>query len=198
MGKSDGNDDLSGEREINLSKYLDSRAQELEYFQRMLRKKETDVTKTPMQRVPKHMRRRAMAHNRYRIPSRIRAISVKKAGVSEIRKLKCRKHLRNTKLLMLHYFKRSSKMNEKSTGKWLETHLWHSKRMKMEEYYGYKIPMKSFTKSLKPAYKLSKFKIVLHDRSYFRSILVPYGDVNEAMGKLKKYLGTVKMGERGI
>ena len=41
--------------------------------------------------------------------------------------IKCRKSIRKPKLLMQSYLKRSNK------NRWLETHLWHSKRMKMIE-----------------------------------------------------------------
>ncbi len=39
----------------------------------------------------------------------------------------CRRHIRRSKLLLSVYARRSQK------AKWLETHLWHAKRMKMVE-----------------------------------------------------------------
>lgn len=155
---------------MNLSKYLDSRAAELGHFQHLLARKKGSITKTPMQRVPKHLRRRAMAHNRYRIPSRIREIAMLKSGVSESKKLRCRKHLRNSRLLMIHYFRRHLRK-----GNWLETHLWHAKRMKMVDYHGYKIASNSSTKCYKAAYRLAKFKSTLYDKSYYKTILVDLG-----------------------
>jgi ribonuclease P/MRP protein subunit POP1 len=59
-------------KSINISRLFDARALELAHFIKAIEKREKGSTKTPMQRVPKHLRRRAMAHNRYRIPSRIR------------------------------------------------------------------------------------------------------------------------------
>lgn len=177
-------------RSINMGRLYDARAQEITHFIKIIEKREKACTKTPMQRVPKHIRRRAMAHNRYRIPSRIRAISVVKAGVSEDKALKCRKHLRNSKLLMLHYFKRSlrnankNKLDKNSedtdsedNGLWLETHYWHAKRMRMFKYYGKNIAKKNFTKCMKGCYKLSKFKSVLYDRSWYCTYLVKLNDV---------------------
>lgn len=46
---------------------------------------------------------------------------------------KCRKHIRKISRLILSYKERHSKI------KWLSTHLWAAKRMRMIDYYGYKV-----------------------------------------------------------
>lgn len=82
--------------------------------------------------VKKHLRRRAMSHNRYRIPSRIRnRMNVQELDVIEKTQdpIRCRKHLRKPKLLMNSYIRRSR------SDKWMETHLWHAKRMRMIKYF---------------------------------------------------------------
>lgn len=175
-------------REINMSKFFDARATELNHFTKVIQKKPFQTTKTPMQRVPKHMRRRAMAHNRFRIPSRIRALSLKEAGISEQKTLKCRKTLRNSKLLMLHYFKRALKRMEGAGEddvrvdegeKWLESHLWHAKRMEMGGFFGYKIAVRNRNKCMRSSYKLAKFKSVLYDTSYNSIIETSYNDFSD-------------------
>ena len=55
---------------INIHKYLECRAFELKHFNTLLKNKLT--SKLEHQLLPRHMRRRAMAHNYYRIPLRIR------------------------------------------------------------------------------------------------------------------------------
>lgn len=55
---------------INIHKYLECRAFELKHFNNVLKNKFT--SKLEHQLLPRHMRRRAMAHNYYRIPMRIR------------------------------------------------------------------------------------------------------------------------------
>jgi ribonuclease P/MRP protein subunit POP1 len=159
-------------KDINLTKFLDARSSELAYFEEKVRTKFMTINRTPMQSVPKHMRRRAMSHNRFRIPSRLRAIHDKIMKGNEKKKLRCRKHMRNSKLLLLHYFKRSLMQNPglevglKNSAldckefvannlgkkKWLETHLWHARRMKMEVYRGYKIAIKSYQKQIKAVF----------------------------------------------
>jgi ribonuclease P/MRP protein subunit POP1 len=79
------------------------------------------------------MRRRAMSHNKYRTPARIRG-KIKEEEINLKRASKCRKHLRKSKVLLISYKKRQR------NSKWLETHLWHSKRMKMFSYYSYRVP----------------------------------------------------------
>jgi hypothetical protein len=46
---------------------------------------------------------------------------------------KCRKHIRKRSRLILSYKDRFSKI------KWLSTHLWAARRMRMIDYYGYKV-----------------------------------------------------------
>src|SRR3990167_8970621 len=46
-------------KDVNITKYLDSRAAELAHFESILQNKFKESTRTPMQTVPKHMRRRA-------------------------------------------------------------------------------------------------------------------------------------------
>lgn len=176
--------DSSQTREVNMSKFYDARALELSHFTKIIKKKPKNTTKTPIQRVPKHMRRRAMAHNRFRIPSRIRAMSLKISGtVSETKTLKCRKSLRNSKLLMLHYFKRglkeSSEKGLEAGSKWLESHIWHVKRMKMGDYFGNKIAIQNRNKCMRSSYKLSKFKSVMRDMSFLGILEMTYENFQE-------------------
>jgi ribonuclease P/MRP protein subunit POP1 len=73
IGEDDfGNGSGLDNREIKISKFINTRSEELIYFKHLLKTKVEVSNKTPAQIQPKHMRRRAMAHNRYRVPSRIR------------------------------------------------------------------------------------------------------------------------------
>ena len=55
---------------ININDFVKARSHELYHFTNILRSKTN--SKLTHQLLPKHMRRRAMAHNHYRIPVRIR------------------------------------------------------------------------------------------------------------------------------
>jgi len=88
--------------------------------------------KLAYQMVKNHLRRRAMSHNRYRIPRKIRdRMNTSELDVIEKTQdpIRCRKHLRKPKLLMDAYIRRSKR------DQWMETHLWHSKRMRMFRYF---------------------------------------------------------------
>lgn len=173
-------DDRLKSKEINIAKFADARSAEMYHFEEVLKNKHKESTRTPMQTVPKHMRRRAMSHNRFRVPSRIRALNSKYLRDNEKHILRCRKHARNSKLLLLHYFKRSLKPNKGSEGeptnfmsnKWLETHLWHARRMSMQVYCGYKIAEKSRQKQIRTTAAFSHHNCLIYDKSYYCMVKV--------------------------
>ena len=73
--------------EIKIEDFAESRKKETIKFQKVLSSKKT--SKTGHQLLPKHMRRRQMSHNPYRIPRRNRL-----ANLTVNVKSKCRKHKR--------------------------------------------------------------------------------------------------------
>ena len=112
-------------RNIDLETFTQARILELEHFLSILNDKAAVGgrmgTKKSFQLLPKHMRRRAMSHNSHRIPSKIRHLAQNYAYL----KNPCRKTRRHSKQIIKDYYKRNSK------SLWLETHIWHAKRMKM-------------------------------------------------------------------
>lgn len=62
----------SQNRFINITKFLESRSKEICYLNQLLSTKKIVKTTRIFQNLPKHQRRRAMSHNRKRIPSRLR------------------------------------------------------------------------------------------------------------------------------
>ena len=119
-------------RYLNFNVFLKERAAEILKFTSIL---QADTKKRGHQGVPKSIRRRAMSHNRYRIPLKVRRpmeSDLKKA--ESMQKLpKCRKHIRKRQRLMLAYNDRFQKV------RWLSTHIWSAKRMRMMKYHGYKV-----------------------------------------------------------
>lgn len=51
---------------------------------------------------------------------------------------------------------------------WLETHLWHAKRCKMIDYWGFKVAAHLNEKCLKSTYRSSGNGVLLHDFSYWQ------------------------------
>ena len=55
---------------------------------------------------------------------------------------------------------------------WLETHIWHAKRMFMECLWGYRLPARRCDKSLRASYRYVKRACTIHDSSYYWCIEV--------------------------
>jgi ribonuclease P/MRP protein subunit POP1 len=127
-----------------------------------------DTKKKGHQSFPKSIRRRAMSHNRFRIPHKMRRKMEDELIKSEnMQKLpKCRKHIRKRRHLIMAYQMRFGKM------KWLSTHLWSSKRMRMMNYHGYKIAYTPNDKCFRSAYRQSRHNACLVDLSYFQCLSV--------------------------
>eukprot|EP00835_Amoeboradix_gromovi_P006059 NODE_650_length_5546_cov_0.463558.p2 type:complete len:485 gc:universal NODE_650_length_5546_cov_0.463558:3545-4999(+) len=65
---------------------------------------------------------------------------------------------------------KNRKNNENS--KWMETHLWHAKRMKMNNLFGFKIALKPTLKCHKAIIKSSKHGCCINDKSYYKVVQV--------------------------
>lgn len=118
------------------------------------------------QTLPKSMRRRAASHNIKRLPTRLRLKALEEiekdpASVQKsIKKPSCRRRNRRTKNIQEMSEKRQ---NDK---KWLETHIWHAKRAKMANLWGYRLALHPNEKCLKSSYAASRQGTFIHDGSY--------------------------------
>ena len=137
---------------INISKFITARSRQIQVLSQVLKEKELNGGSLPHQQVNHHLRRRAMSHNPYRIPRRIRR---SKDVDAEPRRCSCRKHLRSRKLLQTHYQRRSRKVQ------WLETHLWQTKRMKMISHFGYKVALHPNEQNTRAIYRFSKWDSIM-------------------------------------
>eukprot|EP00347_Sterkiella_histriomuscorum_P019211 403342510 len=175
-----GSGDKGVPQYINIHKFLESRAHELKHFSRILSNKFT--SKLEHQLLPKHMRRRAMAHNYYRIPLRIRFKSLLEMQPSEgdiLSRSRCRKHRRKIKYLLNQYAMRQREH------KWTESHIWHAKRFQMKDKWGYKIAYKSTDKSGRTVYRLcQRNSACIYDQSFMRSSLVEGNNAVQVISKL--------------
>lgn len=61
-----------------------------------------------------------------------------------------RRHRRRPKNLLEEYQRRQRKHV------WLETHIWHAKRFKMEDRWGYRLPLHSTDKGIKASYRATQ------------------------------------------
>ncbi|KAI7904843.1 NUC188 domain-containing protein [Cokeromyces recurvatus] len=127
------------------------------------------------QSLPRGLRRRAASHNINRLPARLRAKAAKEAYCSAPnaplirKKIKKIKTPRNT----VEEFLRRQKSK-----KWLETHMWHTKRMKMNDIWGHRIAARPNTKSIRVTYRSFTRLSIIHDASYMACIELK-GDKND-------------------
>jgi ribonuclease P/MRP protein subunit POP1 len=77
---------------------------------------------------------------------------------------KCRKHIRKRRHLVMAYKMRDGKV------RWLSTHLWATKRMRMINYHGYKIAFTPNDKSFRSAYRHFRHNSCLIDLSYYQCL----------------------------
>ncbi|XP_955471.1 uncharacterized protein TA18235 [Theileria annulata] len=164
---------------INVKKFLQSRAQEIEEVFTLL--KQNDKQKRIFQKLPFVMRRRAMSHNPFKIPRNIRAHILKEMAKNTPKiELLDTVQLLNLKQVSKRIRKdRRRKLNRLqeyqqrcSRNKWLETHLYHAKRFKMDSVWGYRLAITPTQKSKRRFLRHLKHKCVIHDRSYVEVISV--------------------------
>jgi len=126
------------------------------------------------------MRRRAMAHNHYRIPVRIRLDALFKLkgaeGPGPLKRSKCRKHRRKLRFLTHLYEIRQRRY------RWMETHVWHAKRFKMiniDWNGGCRVPLNCNDKSTRCIYRLcQKENACITDLSYYSHFWMEKEDID--------------------
>eukprot|EP00834_Sanchytrium_tribonematis_P001431 NODE_35_length_36362_cov_0.944434.p7 type:complete len:449 gc:universal NODE_35_length_36362_cov_0.944434:18670-17324(-) len=75
-----------------------------------------------------------------------------------------------------HRIRNYSNRKSNSNSKWLATHIWHAKRMKMINLYSFKIASFPTLKCYKHLIKCSKISSVIHDRSYWTTFIASRND----------------------
>ncbi|KAL3086949.1 hypothetical protein niasHT_021813 [Heterodera trifolii] len=156
----------------------------------------TSGPRTVFQRLPRHMRRRAMSHNVKRLPRALRPIAARHTQRTAHRKKAPSRKWRRRPTRMLKLSEKRAKngklggnknsiwggelntwnsamcctqnrwVREQRKNIWLETHIWHAKRFHMTELWGYKLPMKSCQRGFRPNYRCAVRSAVSLDQSY--------------------------------
>eukprot|EP01119_Soliformovum_irregulare_P023635 TRINITY_DN8296_c0_g1_i1.p1 TRINITY_DN8296_c0_g1~~TRINITY_DN8296_c0_g1_i1.p1 ORF type:complete len:703 (-),score=165.05 TRINITY_DN8296_c0_g1_i1:20-2128(-) len=119
-------------------------------------------TRRVFQTLPKHLRRRAMSHNPRRMPRRLRDAAEREFLNSATKPpgKKHRAHKRRPGYALNDYIRRQM------TAKWLETHLWSAKRMRMEARWGFKLAIECNDKGDRSIYYASSYASTMYDASY--------------------------------
>ncbi|PJF17202.1 hypothetical protein PSACC_02999 [Paramicrosporidium saccamoebae] len=133
------------------------------------------------QTLSRSMRRRAASYNIRRLPVRLRQKALDEAAKDPstvqkaIKKPPCRRRRRRMGDIAKNF---ESRMTSK---RWLETHLWHAKRAKMDNLWGYRIAVRSNEKCRKSCIRASVAKCFLYDSSYHEIVQFshPFGEFLE-------------------
>ncbi|RIA97121.1 ribonucleases P/MRP protein subunit POP1-domain-containing protein [Glomus cerebriforme] len=166
-------------RTIDVVDFAEARAFEINAMNDALERANQAKNSRAAQTLPRHLRRRAASHNVKRLPVRLRkkAMDEMESDNTALKKQSRRKRRRPGSLSTEYKRRQGNK-------KWLETHMWHSKRMKMTDKWGYKLVEHPNEKSIKASYRASEHLSIIHDASYFEWIKIS-GDSSNIISLFK-------------
>ncbi|KAI8062116.1 NUC188 domain-containing protein [Gongronella butleri] len=147
---------------IDAEQFLASRMGEVTALQAAIKTTSKELRVPAFERLPRFLRRRAASHNLHHLRARDRLkLSIKLANGKQVRK-----SMRKIKSAVLLEELRS----QKAGVQWLETHKWHIKRMKMQNWWGYRLAARPMFKARITNYRSFTKICLLHDASYYGCI----------------------------
>ncbi|KAK3842323.1 MAG: NUC188 domain-containing protein [Linnemannia gamsii] len=150
-------------RTLDVVNFAEARAFEINALHKAMESSRNAAAQRAFQSLPRNLRRRAASHNIKRLPVRLRDRAKREVEFDPVKKGKKpdnRYKRRRAGTLAEEYLRRQG------TKRWLETHIWHAKRMKMVEIWGYKLAEHSNEHGIKSAYKSSHHQCIIQDSSY--------------------------------
>ncbi|KAF9527535.1 POP1-domain-containing protein [Crepidotus variabilis] len=149
---------------IDVEKFVDARAFEITAMHAAMKNACASSTHRVWQTLPRHLRRRAASHDVRRVPERLRDRA--QAEMDVVRKKALDRSMpkrgkANRPLATESFLKRQ---RDKT---WLETHIWHAKRMHMENMWGYRLAVQPTEKAYRPSHRATIHDAILHDASYY-------------------------------
>ncbi|KAH9812442.1 ribonucleases P/MRP protein subunit POP1-domain-containing protein, partial [Melampsora americana] len=152
---------------LDVEKFINSRSFEISAMERAMKTARESGSQRAFQSLPRHLRRRAASHFSRRLPTRLRSKS-KFEMLNDKKKSKSKSVKMKLRSKVFHQMNRTKVFqNRQVNKKWLTTHLWHSKRTKMIDIWGYRLAETPTEKSYRPTYRSSKHGSTIHDLSYF-------------------------------
>ncbi|EDV23387.1 uncharacterized protein TRIADDRAFT_57961 [Trichoplax adhaerens] len=142
---------------LDVKGFIESRVDEIKKME--IAVKTIGGSRSLFQTVSRRMRRRAASHNRKRLPKRL----ISKDTTDKTKPTATTKKKRRTS-------KKRNFQRKDNVSQWLETHIWHAKRMKMSDQWNFKIAEISCEKGKRAAYRACKNECTIQDISYYRCI----------------------------
>jgi hypothetical protein len=158
-------DSFQTDSQILVSHYVAEREAEIEKLLGTGKKKSIEnKCKRPIGRI--HYRTRS--HKSFKMPRKM--INRKRKSVQADDSSRCRKHRR--RVHNIHIFLPKNNISSAGVPKKLPNHVWNAKRMVLEDYYGYLLPMRSSFRGFKALEKIIQSKTLIHDYSYYKPIKI--------------------------
>jgi len=160
-------------RTLDTLPFVKARNNEINQFINAIKEKKANAR--AFQSLPRYLRRRTMSHNIYRLPIHLRrrgqreiesSAQHNKSGALLKEKKPVRKSKRRPAYLLRNYTRRQKKYV------WLETHIWHAKRMKMLQLWDHKIAKAVSGKAVRSTFRASSHLCTLYDCSYYTCIQI--------------------------
>ncbi|KAJ2399548.1 Ribonucleases P/MRP protein subunit pop1 [Coemansia sp. RSA 2559] len=176
---------LERARAVDVVGLVEARAFEINALQRAVDTARSTGNTRAFQTLPRHLRRRAASHNAKRVPVRLRgraAAEIGKAagGQSAAAKRSNRYRRRRSRTVRGEYERRQAGR------RWLETHVWHAKRMHMAERWGAMVAESPTERSHRAAYRAAREKTFVQDASFFRTLELT-GTANAMVALLRRH-----------
>ncbi|KAK0201890.1 POP1-domain-containing protein [Desarmillaria ectypa] len=146
---------------IDVEPFTEARSFEINAMQNAMKMASSSSTQRAWQALPRHLRRRAASHDVRRVPVRLRE---KAKAEMDVKKVANRQKPKRGKDKQVS--KTESFLKRQRDKTWLETHLWHAKRMKMENMWGYRLAVHPSEKAFRPSHRAAVRGSILHDASY--------------------------------
>ncbi|KAH7340957.1 ribonucleases P/MRP protein subunit POP1-domain-containing protein [Rhizoctonia solani] len=178
---------------LDIERFAQARSFEIGAMQSAIKTATEAASHRVWQTLPRHLRRRAASHDVRRVPVRLREKA--KLEVRPLVEISMLRHpTKRKKFLKLLKRKRrlasgsgrtESFAKRQQNKAWLETHLWHAKRMHMSDVWGYRLAERPTAKSYRPSHRAAVHGSTLNDISYMVTLEVT-GKVENVTSILKQ------------
>ncbi|KAH8917099.1 POP1-domain-containing protein [Atractiella rhizophila] len=155
----------SAQANLSVPAFLSSRSHELASLSRAIHSSKEASNKQAFQTLPRHLKRRAASWNVRRVPERLRQRAKREL---DHKKMGTKKKKGKKGEDMARWARRQSEK------KWLNTHLWHAKRMHMVDVWGFRLAHRPTEKTHRATYRASLHGCTVHDASYHSIIEVEW------------------------
>ena len=146
------------------------------------------------QKLPNHLRRRAMSYDIKKVPRTMRPMVETQVNGAADAKERNKPKGRDPRKFRIHGTNLCMHRNEKH--RWLESHIWHAKRFHIIEKWGWKIPYAPTMKQTRSIIKQVSESCCVRDVSYYVVVSIVGESINERITQMIADGAHLEMSER--